>query len=63
MTKKARYKMLEASFKKSLEADWRETPPVDKFVERCYNKKLEQKYNDLAVDLIQEALGSKHKGK
>lgn len=37
--------------------------PFDKFVERCYNKKLEQKYNDLAVDLIQEALGSKHKGK
>lgn len=37
--------------------------PFDKFVERCYNKKLEQKYNDLAVDLIQEALGTKHKGK
>jgi len=37
--------------------------PFDKFVERCYNKKLEQKYNDMAVDLIQEALGSKHKGK
>ncbi len=37
--------------------------PFDKFVKRCYNKKLEQKYNDLAVDLIREALGSKHKGK
>jgi hypothetical protein len=37
--------------------------PFDKFVERCYNKKLEQKYNDMAVDLIQEALGSNHKGK
>lgn len=37
--------------------------PFDKFVERCYNKKLEQKYNDMAVDLIQEALGTKHKGK
>ena len=36
--------------------------PFDKFVERCYNKKMEQKYNDLAVDLIQEALGSKRKG-
>ena len=37
--------------------------PFDKFVERCYNKKLEQKYNDLAVDLIQEALGSNRKEK
>lgn len=37
--------------------------PFDKFVERCYNKKMEQKYNDMAVDLIQEALGSKRKEK
>lgn len=35
--------------------------PFDKYVERCYNSKLEKKYNDMAIDLIQEALGPRKK--
>lgn len=31
--------------------------PFDKYVERCYNSKMEKKYNQLALDLIQEAIG------
>lgn len=31
--------------------------PFDKYVERCYNSKMEKKYNELALDLIQEAIG------
>lgn len=30
--------------------------PFDKYVEQCYNSKMEKKYNDMAIDLIQEAL-------
>ena len=35
--------------------------PFDKYVERCYNSKLEKKYNDMAIDLIEEALGPRKK--
>lgn len=31
--------------------------PFDKYVERCYNSRMEKKYNQLALDLIQEAIG------
>lgn len=31
--------------------------PFEKYVERCYNSKMEKKYNQLALDLIQEAIG------
>ena len=55
MTKKARYKMLEASFKKSLEADWRETPPVESDFRKLFDemapKLSEIKFNDCFVDI------------
>lgn len=35
--------------------------PFDKYVERCYNSKMEKKYNDMAIDLIEEALGPNKK--
>lgn len=31
--------------------------PFDKYVERCYNSKMEKKYNQMALNLIQEAVG------
>ena len=55
MTKKARYKMLEASFKKSLEADWRENPPVESDFRKLFDemapKLSEIKFNDCFVDI------------
>lgn len=55
MTKEARYKMLEDSFKKSLEGDWRENPPVEadfrKLFDEMAPKLSEIEFNDCFVDI------------
>lgn len=55
MTKKARYKKLEASFKESLEGDWRGHPPVEadfrKLFDEMAPKLSEIKFNDCFVDI------------
>lgn len=38
MTKRARYKLLKASFKKSLEGDWRENPPVESDFRKLFDE-------------------------
>lgn len=55
MTKKARYKKLEASFKKSFEGDWRENPPVESDFRKLFDemapKLSEIEFNDCFVDI------------
>ena len=55
MTKEARYKMLEDSFKESLEGDWRGNPPVEadfrKLFDEMAPKLSEIEFNDCFVDI------------
>jgi len=55
LTKKARYKKLEASFKESLEGDWHGHPPVEadfrKLFDEMAPKLSEIKFNDCFVDI------------
>jgi len=55
LTKEARYKMLEDSFKESLEEDWRGNPPVEadfrKLFDEMAPKLSEIEFNDCFVDI------------
>ncbi len=55
MTKRARYKMLEAAFKKNLEAEWRETPPVESDFRKLFDEMAPTlakiKFNECFVDI------------